>query len=147
MGDIIIRYVRLPASIKAFTLTDNNDDYNVYVNDALNCIQQQRAIDHELKHIKGDHFFRQTSVTTDEKEAESAVFASIDKAVTSVKVKPVEIIPNPREDFKNLRHKLGLTQYQTAKLANLRPSLYAQYELGIKQCSDEDEERILAVLG
>ena len=61
MGDIIIRYVRLPASIRAYTLTDNNDDYNVYVNSALNSIERQKAIDHEIRHINGEHFYRATS--------------------------------------------------------------------------------------
>ena len=52
MGEIIIRYVCLPPSIKAYTLTDSNDDYNIYVNSALNSIRQQQAVDHELRHIR-----------------------------------------------------------------------------------------------
>ena len=145
MGDIIIRYVRLPASIRAYTLTDNNDDYNVYVNSALNSIERQKAIDHEIRHINGEHFFRATSVTTDEKEAEN----SFSKAVKApaVKVKPVEIKPNPRKDFKAKRTAKGLTQHQLAMLAGVRRSVYAQYELGTRQCTKEDEEKILTALG
>ena len=145
MGDIFIRYVRLPASIRAYTLTDHNDDYNIYVNSALNSIQRERAIEHEIRHIKGDHFYRNSDVATDEKEAEKGLFSPV-KATKSVKVTPVEIKPNPRKDFKNLRVAQGLTQYQIAKLTGLRPSMYAQYEQGIRPCPPQEEQRILAVL-
>ena len=147
MGDIFIRYIKMPASIRAYTLTDDNDDYNIYVNDALNSIQRQKAIDHELRHINGQHFYRATSVATDEKEAESAVFRHSKPAVETVKVKPVEIKPTPRQDLKAKRTAKGLTQHQLALLAGIRPSLYAQYEQGIRQCSEQDEEKIMTVLG
>ena len=149
MGDIIIRYVRLPASIRAYTLTDDNDDYNVYVNSALNSIQRQRAIDHEIRHIKGDHFFRDSDVATDEKEAsmgQNRAVAGLYGGNNSVKVTPVEIKPKPRKDFKNLRTDRGLTQYQAAKLAGIRPSVYAQYEQGLFPCPPQEEAKILEAL-
>ena len=73
MGDIIIRYVNLPVSVRAYTLTDANDDYNIYVNKELNSIEQKKAVDHEMRHINIDHFYRDSSVTSDEAEAENAV--------------------------------------------------------------------------
>ena len=42
MGDIIIRYISMPASIRAYTLTDHNDDYNVYVNDEQGAEMKRR---------------------------------------------------------------------------------------------------------
>lgn len=66
MGEIIIRYVGLPPSIKAYTLTDSNDDYNIYVNSALSSIRQQQAVDHELRHIKADHFYSDSPVLQNE---------------------------------------------------------------------------------
>ena len=144
MGDIIIRYIPMPATIKAYTLTDDNDDFNVYVNSTLNSIQQKKAVEHELRHIKADHFYRDTSVCQDEKEAEKPFFRATGE---KVKVRAVEIKPNPRKDIKKLRQNKGLTQYQTAKLAGISPSLYAQYEQGTMQCSESDEEKIMKVLG
>jgi DNA-binding transcriptional regulator YiaG len=132
----------MPASIRAYTLTDHNDDYNVYVNDALNSIEQQKAINHELKHIKGEHFFRISSVATDEAEAGENTATGR----TPVKVKPVEKKRQPRDDFKKLRLSAGLSQYQLARLAGIRPSAYAEYELGIRPCPKEDERQILSVL-
>ena len=143
MGDIIIRYVKLPASIKAYTLTDDNDDYNVYVNSALNSIEQKKALQHELRHIEGDHFFRGSTVASDEKEAESADFR---RCGTSVKVRAVEIKPTARKDLRRMRLALGLTQYQAAKLAGIRPSLYAEYEQGSRECNGDDERKIISAL-
>ncbi len=145
MGDIIIRLVALPVSIRAYTLTDPNDDYNVYVNSALNSIEQKRAIDHEIRHIKGDHFYRRSSVVADEKEAEMAVLPQMDGS-ESVKVRPVEVKPSPRNDIKKKRLAKGLTQYQAARLAGIRPSVYAQYEQGLKHCPQEEENRIFKAL-
>ena len=142
MGDIIIRYISMPASIRAYTLTDHNDDYNVYVNDALNSIEQQKAINHELRHIKGDHFYRVSSVATDENEADEKTFIN----TPSVKVKPVEKKRKPRDYLKKLRLSANLSQYQLARLAGIRPSTYAEYELGIRPCSECDEQKILSVL-
>lgn len=77
MGDIFIRYTTgMPASIKAYTLTDSDGNYNVYVNTALNSIRQQEAIEHEMRHIEGGHFFRGTSVKKDEQEAENRILHS-----------------------------------------------------------------------
>ncbi len=74
MGDIFIRYAEgMPASIKAYTLTDCDGNYNVYVNTALNSIRQHEAIKHEILHINGGHFFRCSSVEKDEQEVESII--------------------------------------------------------------------------
>ena len=155
MGDIFIRYVKLPASVKAFTMTDGNDDYNVYVNSELNSIEQKKAIDHEIRHINGDHFYRETTVYTDENDAEenNDRFDGDDEPVvpyitrfTQLKEPPIQLNRVPRTDFKNLRSAKGLTRYQTAKLAGIRPSLYTEYELGFRLCTKDDEEKILEVL-
>ena len=120
MGDIIIRLVNLPAAIRAYTLTDYNDDYNIYVNNALNSIEQQKAVDHELKHIKEDHFYRDTPVSQDEQEAESKPVK-----VTPVQVKPVA------PDFRQLRLSTGLSAYQVSKFVGISTGRYVRIEHGL----------------
>lgn len=68
MGNIMIRIVDLPTSVKAYTLTDSNDDYNIYVNSYLNSIEQKKAVEHEKQHILANHFYRESRAQTDEKE-------------------------------------------------------------------------------
>ncbi len=55
-GGIIVRYKGLLSSIKAYILTDVNDDYNIYVNSARNFVEWQKVVDHELNHINENHF-------------------------------------------------------------------------------------------
>jgi len=45
------RSVRMPCSVRAFVIEDSDGDYNVYVNSNLSPEAQERAIQHELKHI------------------------------------------------------------------------------------------------
>lgn len=143
MGEIIIRYVGLPPAIKAYTLTDANDDYNIYVNSALNSIEQQKAVDHEVQHINAGHFYRTSSVALDEAEAE--------QPAVKVTPKPLPKTNNPGRPvhpvFYHLRQKSGLAAFQVAKLAGIRPSTYTQYEYCLRPCPPEDEQAIMNVLG
>lgn len=66
MNEIIVRYQDLPVSVKSFTLTDENDDYNIYINSNLDTFQQREAYNHELLHIKNNHFYRDTTAAIDE---------------------------------------------------------------------------------
>ena len=58
MGEIIIRYIDLPLSVNAYTVTDSNNDYNVYINARLGIYEQVKAKKHELDHINKQHFYQ-----------------------------------------------------------------------------------------
>lgn len=52
-----IRYMVLPNRVNAFTLYDDeNEFYNIYVNEKLDNYEKRKAILHELEHIKKGHF-------------------------------------------------------------------------------------------
>lgn len=68
MGEIIIRYIDMPNTIKAYTATDANNDYNVYINSNLCFDAQEQAKQHELEHIKKSHLY--SSKTAKQCEAE-----------------------------------------------------------------------------
>lgn len=56
MDDIIIRLTWFPTSINAVTVPDAEGNYNIYINDCLCFNQQQKAINHELEHIRNKDF-------------------------------------------------------------------------------------------
>ena len=56
MDEIFVRYRDMPGTVKGFTKEDANGDYNVYINSRLNYEQQQAALQHELAHIRKQHF-------------------------------------------------------------------------------------------
>ena len=71
MGEIIIRYLEVPGTVRAVTMVDEEGDYNIYVNPSLSHEEQRKACRHEMRHIKKNHFYNEKkSVSTCETEAE-----------------------------------------------------------------------------
>ncbi len=69
MTEIIVRRIPLPPHVRAFTMPDAQGDYNVYINSCLSEEQQRSSLQHELRHIRRDDFFRRDG-TVKELEAE-----------------------------------------------------------------------------
>ena len=56
MENIIIRKIKLPYDVKGFTVLDNDNDYNVYLNALYNFEMNQTALKHEIEHIQDEDF-------------------------------------------------------------------------------------------
>ena len=97
MGDIIIRYVNMEHSIPAVTQIDSNGDYNIYINARLGYWRQQEAKEHELRHIAGDHFYRDSSVALDELEAEGIIQYRKAKQRVYISPQPLPVVPPPTQ--------------------------------------------------
>ena len=68
--DVNCRVINLPSKIRAVTLPNNDDSYDVYVNSSLSDEGQKIAFEHELIHIRNDHFYKyDTDVASCEDEA------------------------------------------------------------------------------
>jgi len=63
MEDIFIRELKMPLTVRAFTMPDSNGDYNIYVNMDLSDITKDSAIKHEMNHIKNNDFSSNLSAT------------------------------------------------------------------------------------
>ncbi len=68
MNRIFIREIKMPLTIRAFTLPDANGDFNVYVNDDLSQEVKIKSINHELNHIKRNDFQKNTFARLIEQE-------------------------------------------------------------------------------
>ena len=68
MNEIIIRYQDKPSGCKAVTATDENGDYNIYINSKLGIMEQEKAKQHELSHINKNHFYSLKSAVSCETE-------------------------------------------------------------------------------
>lgn len=66
--DIIVRYIPLPATVRAFTLPDSQGNYNVYINCDLSAEQQRRSFEHEALHIANDDFYKDESAVSIEQK-------------------------------------------------------------------------------
>lgn len=69
MGDIFIRGIELPLTVKGVTVLDSDGNFNVYINILLSYATQQKATQHEIRHIKKEHFYDFEPVIHNELEA------------------------------------------------------------------------------
>ena len=70
MGNyIFVRMISLPGSVPAVTIPNNDGTFDVYINADLPELLQNRALEHELKHIRLDHFYNEDPVGQNEAEA------------------------------------------------------------------------------
>ena len=44
MNDVIVRLIAMPLSVRAFTVPDEQGDYNIYLNEALSDEQLQKVL-------------------------------------------------------------------------------------------------------
>ncbi len=54
--NIFIRKIPLPCGVRAFTVPDEQGDYNIYLNSNLTFEQQKKSLEHETSHIKRGDF-------------------------------------------------------------------------------------------
>ena len=76
MDSVIIRILDLPETVRGFTVKDENDDYNVYINARLSADGRAEAFRHEIDHIRFGHFYDQKTVADKEKEADRWHYSS-----------------------------------------------------------------------
>ncbi|MFR5684981.1 MAG: hypothetical protein ACLUD1_13265 [Clostridia bacterium] len=56
-----VRYINLPVSIRGITVL-NNGFYNIYINAKLSYEDHQRAIHHQLTHVKRNDFYYESAI-------------------------------------------------------------------------------------
>jgi len=69
LGEIFIRGLKLPLTVKGVTVLDSDGNYNVYINIMLSNETQSKAVKHEITHIKKEHFYDYEPVMHNELEA------------------------------------------------------------------------------
>ena len=70
MNDVFVRYsTELPYKVHGMVIMDANGDYNVYINARLSCVEQKKAMRHELTHIKNGDFDSNSSIERVEERA------------------------------------------------------------------------------
>lgn len=60
---IFIREIKMPLTIRAFTLPDANGDFNIYINEDLSDAAKRKSLAHEKMHIMRNDFQKDLSAT------------------------------------------------------------------------------------
>ncbi len=58
---LFIREIKMPLTIRAFTIPDANGDFNIYINEALSNEAKKKSLEHEKKHILKNDFQKDLS--------------------------------------------------------------------------------------
>lgn len=66
---IFVRMIPLPDTVPAVTIPNDDGTFDVYINANLPEERQNRALEHELEHIRKDHFYNDDPVWLNEQEA------------------------------------------------------------------------------
>ena len=59
---IFVRYMKMPTGVKGFTIREDADTYDVYINPAYCYAQQVETYEHEMEHIRNGDFERNGEV-------------------------------------------------------------------------------------
>lgn len=69
-SNIFVRSIPLPEAVRAVTLPNDDCTFDIYINANLPEELQFKALEHELKHIRKDHFYDDDPVWLNEANAE-----------------------------------------------------------------------------
>lgn len=69
LNRIFIRRLALPGTVRGCVVAAPDDDFVVFVNECLCPDAQRAAAEHELRHIRLDHFYDEEPVVISELEA------------------------------------------------------------------------------
>ena len=67
--DYFVRLVELPASVEGVTVPNDDGSFDIYINSRLGEERRRAKLEHELEHIRRDHFYRPGTVAMKEAEA------------------------------------------------------------------------------
>lgn len=59
---IFVREIKMPLTIRAFTIPDANGDFNIYINEDLSDAAKRKSLEHEKTHINRNDFEKDVSV-------------------------------------------------------------------------------------
>ena len=70
MNDYYVRLVPLPRAVEGVTIPNDDGTFDIYINSSLSQTKQDAALQHELRHLKAEHFYREMPIERMERQAE-----------------------------------------------------------------------------
>lgn len=125
--EYFVRLVELPVCVDGVTIPNDDGTFDIYINSLLSEKRRQDRLQHEISHIKKDHFYKEKAVALCEIEANGKrAAASIEppeqKPLSNVfRDHPPGTIPlfNSLEAFRDYMYAMR-EQYKKEKAAGVR---------------------------
>ena len=69
MTDYFVRLIRLPVRVEGVTVPNSDGTFSIYINELLSQEKQNEVLEHELRHIRSEHFYVDMPVEHMEEQA------------------------------------------------------------------------------
>jgi len=70
MIDYYVRPVPLPRRVEGVSIPNDDGSFDIYINSNLPPQQREKALEHELRHLKAEHFYLDMPIERMERQAE-----------------------------------------------------------------------------
>lgn len=70
MAETYVRLIALPVKVEGVTLPNDDGSFDIYINARLSPARQQETLEHELRHIRREHFYVDMPVSRMERQAD-----------------------------------------------------------------------------
>ena len=70
MTDYYVRLVALPLRVEGVTVPNSDGSFSVYINSALPEERRAQVLEHELRHLKQEHFYLDLPLSRMERQAD-----------------------------------------------------------------------------
>ena len=77
MTDTFVRLVPLPAKVEGVTLPNDDGSFDIYINSRLSPARQQATLEHELRHIRHEHFYLDMPISRMERQADGEALNAV----------------------------------------------------------------------
>ena len=69
MTDYFVRLIELPVKVEGVTVPNSDGSFSIYINSVLSEQKRSAVLEHELRHIRAEHFYLDMPVENMERQA------------------------------------------------------------------------------
>ena len=70
MIDYFVRQVPLPRKVEGVTIPNNDGSFDIYINSLLPPDRYEQVLEHELRHLRSEHFYLEMPISHMERQAD-----------------------------------------------------------------------------
>ena len=70
MIDYYVRLVPFPATVEGAVVPNNDGSFDIYINEALSEERRRQTLEHELSHLRREHFYLDIPIDRIERQAD-----------------------------------------------------------------------------
>ena len=87
MLEYYVRLVSLPRAVEGVSVPNDDGSFDIYINSRLSPQQREETLEHELRHLKQEHFYLDLPLSRMERQA--------DGEPLNVVLHPPQLLPHP----------------------------------------------------